>query len=230
MNHTQFLKIFLWMSLDHPVRSVSGFWIFSRFAAEVLNWLSDAEFLAGWLRLFAVLLGWSSPLSSPVCSSPSDVCSLFVPFDMTDFQYWILLSFCNACSFNSWTAALDAVWGATMSIDKGVIDMETGMWLRGCRTWDIKCMDGGRETYNAWLCVDTRTPIRLPGLGLCLQQKPTQASANQLLEREELRLRVQVIAVKIIRLWWRSCKRRLSNIKVTDEEDEVIQCNTRYRV
>ena len=31
-------------------------------------------------------------------------------------------------------------------------------------------MDGGYETYNAWLCVDTPSPIRLPGLGLCLQK------------------------------------------------------------
>jgi len=68
-------------------------------------------------------------------------------------------------------------------------------------------------------------------LGLvCVCKKPTQASANQLLEREELRLRVQVMAVEIIRLWWRRCKRRLANIKITDEEDEVIQCNTRHRV
>jgi hypothetical protein len=93
-------------------------------------------------------------------------------------------------------------------------------------------MDEGHETYNARLCVDTRFPIRLPGLGLCLQKtkKPTQASANQLLEREELRLRFQVMAVEIIRLWWRRCKRRLANIKITEEEDEVIQCDTRHKV
>jgi hypothetical protein len=57
MNDTKILKIYLRMSLDHPVRSISGFGNFSRFAAEVLNWLPDAKFLAGWLRLFAVLLG-----------------------------------------------------------------------------------------------------------------------------------------------------------------------------
>jgi len=81
-------------------------------------------------------------------------------------------------------------------------------------------MEREHVTYMAWLCVDTRTPPRLRWVCVC--KKSTQASANQLLEREELRLRVQVMAVEIIRLWWKRCKRRLANFKITDEEDEVI--------
>jgi hypothetical protein len=83
-------------------------------------------------------------------------------------------------------------------------------------------MDREHEIYHARrLFVDTRIPTRLCGFGLC-SQKNTQAQANHLLEREDLRLRIQVLAVKIIYRWWKRCQRRVAKIEISDLEAEVI--------
>jgi hypothetical protein len=49
-----------------------------------------------------------------------------------------------------------------------------------------------------------------------------QVAANQMLEREELRLKIEVLAVRIIQRWWKSCVRRMAKIAINKYDREVM--------
>ena len=68
---------------------------------------------------------------------------------------------------------------------------------------------------------DARHPNPTAWLGLCLP-KPMQVAANQMLEREELRLKIEVLAVRIIQRWWKSCVRRMAKIAINKYDREVM--------
>ncbi len=65
------------------------------------------------------------------------------------------------------------------------------------------------------------TPTQLHGW-VCVCQKPIQVAANQMLEREELRLKIEVLAIRIIQRWWKSCVRRMAKIAINKYDREVM--------
>ena len=53
-------------------------------------------------------------------------------------------------------------------------------------------------------------------------KKTMQVAANQMFEREELRLKIEVLAVRIIQRWWKSCVRRIAKITINRYDREVL--------
>ena len=85
----------------------------------------------------------------------------------------------------------------------------------------MRYMDRVHEIYQARLLLTQKSQHDCMGL-VCVRKKKTQAQANHILEREDLRLRIQVLAVKIIYRWWKRCQRRVAKIEISDLEAEVI--------
>ena len=84
----------------------------------------------------------------------------------------------------------------------------------------MRYMDRVHEIYQARLLLTQKSQHDCMGL-VCVRKKNTQAQANHILEREDLRLRIQEMAVKIIHRWWKRCQRRMAKIKISDIEAEV---------